>query len=100
MVHFDWTFSGLSHRALPATSRTFCAQVFALHPLYLSLTALAPDDMPHNLEQRIKGARVQLDKQDVDYEQTLATKLAIAREIFDHRGPAELEVLPSDRVQE
>ena len=66
--------------------------MFALHPLYLSLTALAPKDMPEELAQRISEARVELDQREVEYEQTLATKLAIARELFDRRGPAELQV--------
>lgn len=48
--------------------------------------------MPHALEQRIKEARVQLDKQDVDYEATLATKLAIAQDLFNQHGAADLEV--------
>ncbi|CAL8472202.1 g11744 [Coccomyxa elongata] len=65
--------------------------VFALHPLYLSLSALAPKDMPEELAERIQQARVELDQRDVEYEQTLATKLAIAREIFNQRGPKELE---------
>ncbi len=66
--------------------------MFALHPLYLSLGALAPKDMPAELAERIQKARVELDQRDVEYEQTLATKLDIAREIFNQRGPGELEV--------
>ena len=68
------------------------AQVFALHPLYLSLNALAPKDMPEELAERISEARAQLDQREVEYEQTVATKLAIARELFDRRGRAELQV--------
>lgn len=67
-------------------------QVFALHPLYLSLNALAPKDMPEDLQQRIQKARTELDQRDVEYEQTLTTKLLIARELFNRRGAAELEV--------
>lgn len=66
--------------------------MFALHPLYLSLSALAPKDMPEELAERIQKARVELDQHDVEYEQTLAIKLAIAREIFNQRSPVELEV--------
>ncbi len=66
--------------------------MFALHPLYLSLNALAPKEMPEELAERIQQARVELDQRDVEYEQTLATKLAIAREIFNQQGPKELEV--------
>lgn len=79
-------------QSMPSHSEHYGVQVFALHPVYLSLTAMAPDKMPHDLAQRIKEARVQLDKQDVDYEATLATKLTIAQDLFDQQGAAELEV--------
>lgn len=67
--------------------------MFALHPLYLSLTALAPSGgMPGDLAKKIAEARTRLDAPAVDYEGTLAAKLAIARELFDRQGRQELEV--------
>lgn len=55
--------------------------VFALHPLYLRVDALS-EDIPEDIKQEIKIARVQLDKKDVDYESTMATKLSIAKKVF------------------
>ncbi len=63
----------------------------ALHPLYLSLDALAPD-MPERLAARVADARAALDQPAVDYEGTMAAKLGIARALFDCRGAGELEV--------
>ncbi len=68
------------------------AQVFALHPLYLSLPAMAPSSMPTDIAKSIDEARKELDGPAVDYERTLATKLAIARRIFHAVGQAELKV--------
>ncbi len=68
------------------------AQVFALHPLYLSLSALAPSSMPADIAKSIEEARKELDGPAVDYERTLATKLAIAHRIFQAVGQAELKV--------
>ena len=68
------------------------AQVFALHPLYLSLRALAPSGCPPETTKKIEEARARLNLPDVDYEGALAAKLEIAREIFEHRGRQELEV--------
>jgi len=65
--------------------------VHALHPLYLSLDALAPD-MPERLAARVAEARAALDQPAVDYEGTMAAKLGIARALFDCRGAGELEV--------
>lgn len=56
--------------------------VFALHPLYLRVQALS-EKMPEDIKKEIEKAKVQLDKKDVDYEATLATKLAIARKVFN-----------------
>ncbi|CAL5220743.1 g2802 [Coccomyxa viridis] len=65
--------------------------VFALHPLYLSLSALAPSSMPADIAKSIEEARKELDGPAVDYERTLATKLAIAHRIFQAVGQAELK---------
>ena len=68
-------------------------QVFALHPLYLSLRALAPDgSMPAETARKVEEARARLDLPEVDYEGALAAKLEIAREVFEQRGRRELEV--------
>ncbi|XP_031127124.1 4-alpha-glucanotransferase DPE2-like isoform X2 [Ipomoea triloba] len=62
--------------------------VFALHPMYLRVDALS-EDIPEDIKQEIKQARVQLDRKDLDYDATMATKLAIAKKIF---------VLEKDRI--
>lgn len=66
-------------------------QVHALHPLYLSLDALA-DDMPSDLRDRIAEARSALDQPAVEYEGTMAAKMDIARALFDRQGASQLEV--------
>ncbi|XP_060191492.1 4-alpha-glucanotransferase DPE2 isoform X3 [Lycium barbarum] len=55
--------------------------VFALHPLYLRVEAIS-ESIPEDIKQEIREARIQLDKKDVDYEASLATKLSIAKKIF------------------
>ncbi|KAK9824488.1 hypothetical protein WJX72_010729 [[Myrmecia] bisecta] len=64
--------------------------VFALHPLYLSLDGLS-GALPTELNRRISAARMELERGDVDYEATLAMKLAIARAVFDHEGDETLQ---------
>ncbi|KAL6896549.1 hypothetical protein ACP4OV_007121 [Aristida adscensionis] len=56
--------------------------VFALHPLYLRVQALS-DAIPADIKEEIQQAKKQLDKKDVDYEASLATKLSIAKKIFN-----------------
>ena len=75
-----------------AKSHCCALQVFALHPLYLSLPALAPSRMPADIAKSIGEAREELDGLAVDYERTMALKLAIARRIFHSVGQAELKV--------
>lgn len=67
-------------------------QVFALHPLYLSVPALAPSGIPADIAKSIEEARQELDKPAVDYERTLELKLSLARRIFEHSGCAEIQV--------
>ena len=67
-------------------------QVFALHPLYLSLSDLAPSNMPADVAKSIEEARQELDGPAVDYERTVDLKLTLARRIFDAAGHAELKV--------
>ncbi|XP_039000486.1 4-alpha-glucanotransferase DPE2-like [Hibiscus syriacus] len=55
--------------------------VFALHPLYLRVQALSKN-MPEDIKNEIKNAKERLDRKDVDYEATLATKLSIAKKVF------------------
>ncbi|KAK8919301.1 4-alpha-glucanotransferase DPE2 [Platanthera zijinensis] len=55
--------------------------VFALHPLYLRVQLLS-ENIPDNLKQEILMEKKRLDKKDVDYEATMAAKLAIAKKIF------------------
>ncbi|KAJ0044000.1 hypothetical protein Pint_18427 [Pistacia integerrima] len=69
--------------------------VFALHPLYLRVEALS-QNMPEDLKKEIVKAKVQLDLKDVDYEATLATKLSIAKKIFDREKDL---ILKSDSFQ-
>ena len=66
--------------------------MFALHPLYLRLDALA-DKMPQDLQDRINAARLDLNGSAVDYEKTMAAKLAIARSVFDRFGDGDIQVL-------
>lgn len=84
---------------IPPASPSYCTQaqcctlqVFALHPLYLSLPALAPASMPADITSSIDEAREELDLPAIDYEKTLALKLAIARRVFHTAGQAELKV--------
>ncbi|KAG5395612.1 hypothetical protein IGI04_017426 [Brassica rapa subsp. trilocularis] len=56
--------------------------VFALHPLYLRVQALS-ESLPADIKEQIEKAKKQLDKNDVDYEATMETKLSIAKKIFD-----------------
>ncbi|KAK6942118.1 Carbohydrate binding module family 20 [Dillenia turbinata] len=55
--------------------------VFALHPLYLRVQALSKN-MPEEIKQEIVKASELLNQEAVDYEATLATKIAIAKKIF------------------
>lgn len=48
--------------------------------------------MPADIAKSIEEARKELDGPAVDYERTLATKLAIAHRIFQAVGQAELKV--------
>ena len=67
--------------------------MFALHPLYLSLRALAPEGgMPRDLAGEMERARARLDLPDVDYETTLSTKMELARAMFERWGREELKV--------
>ncbi|KAL8460086.1 hypothetical protein ACS0TY_031848 [Phlomoides rotata] len=55
--------------------------VFALHPLYLRVQALS-ENLSEDIMQEIQQSRDALDKKEVDYEATLATKLSIAKKIY------------------
>ena len=69
-------------------------QVFALHPLYLSVSALCPGGVPADIAQSIEDARAELDQEQVDYERTLELKLGLARRIFDRSGSADIKASP------
>ena len=69
-------------------------QVFALHPLYLSVSALCPGGVPADIAQSIEDARAELDQEQVDYERTLELKLGLARRIFDRSGSADVKASP------
>lgn len=56
--------------------------VFALHPLYLRVQALS-ENIPEDIKQEILKAKEQLDRKDVDYEVTMATKISIAKKVFN-----------------
>lgn len=56
--------------------------VFALHPLYLRVQALS-ENIPEEIKQEIEKAKQQLDGKEVDYEATVATKLSIAKKVFN-----------------
>ncbi|KAH0468674.1 hypothetical protein IEQ34_001906 [Dendrobium chrysotoxum] len=56
--------------------------VFALHPLYLRVQALS-EKIPLDLKKEILLEKERLDRKDVDYEATMAAKLAIAKKIFN-----------------
>eukprot|EP00898_Chlorokybus_atmophyticus_P004883 jgi/Chlat1/5396/Chrsp35S05221 len=64
--------------------------VYALHPLYLRLQALAPD-LPTDIREEIESARKELDQEHVDYEKTMQTKLRIARKVYDLHKGSDLE---------
>ncbi|KAH9299660.1 hypothetical protein KI387_031342, partial [Taxus chinensis] len=69
--------------------------VFALHPLYLRVQALS-QKIPEEIKQEIEKAREFLNLKDVDYDGTMAAKLAIAKKIFYLEKD---EVLSSDAFQ-
>ena len=69
-------------------------QVFALHPLYLSVSGLCPSSMPTDIAGSIKEARAELDQEEVNYERTLELKLTLARRIFDRSGHADIKASP------
>lgn len=69
--------------------------VFALHPLYLRLQALS-QKIPKDIKQEIEKARECLNLKDVDYDGTMAAKLAIAKKVFYLEKD---EVLSSDVFQ-
>ena len=48
--------------------------------------------MPSELSAKIKKARAALDLKDVDYEGTMAAKLAIARQLYDLQGHNDQQV--------
>lgn len=64
--------------------------VFALHPLYLRLQEL-DEELPADIQAEIEQARIQLDKESVDYESTLSAKLRIARRVFNWGGDRWME---------
>nr|GMD48064.1 4-alpha-glucanotransferase DPE2 [Ipomoea batatas] len=73
----DTSVNGMWWDSYPYSSLS----VFALHPLYLRVEALSAN-IPKDIKQEIKQARLQLDKKAVDYDATMATKLSIAKKIF------------------
>nr|GMD46477.1 4-alpha-glucanotransferase DPE2 [Ipomoea batatas] len=73
----DTSVNGMWWDSYPYSSLS----VFALHPLYLRVEALSAN-IPEDIKQEIKQARLQLDKKAVDYDATMATKLSIAKKIF------------------
>lgn len=56
--------------------------VFALHPLYLRVQALS-ENVPEDIKQEIMREKERLDGKNVDYEATMATKLSIAKKLFN-----------------
>ena len=66
-----------------------------MHPLYFRVQALS-QKIPEEIKQEIEKAREHLNLKDVDYEATMATKLAIAKNIFYLEKD---EVLNSDAFQ-
>lgn len=64
--------------------------VFALHPQYMRLEGLS-DRLPSELLDRIQAARSKLNLPEVDYEATMATKMSIARAIFDEQGQETIQ---------
>lgn len=57
--------------------------VFALHPIYLSLSALVTGRGPHGFMEAVEAARRKHSQTDMDYEVTLADKLRLARTVFN-----------------
>ncbi|KAJ8770417.1 hypothetical protein K2173_015031 [Erythroxylum novogranatense] len=70
--------------------------VFALHPLYLRVQALT-ENLPEDIKKEIQEAKKQLDRKDVDYDATMATKLSIAKKIFNREKDL---ILNSSRFQQ
>ncbi len=67
-------------------------QVFALHPLYLSLKATLRESTPE-IEAAICAAQQKLEAlPSVDYVETKSCKLDIARRIFELQGEHDLQV--------
>lgn len=64
--------------------------VFALHPLYLNLSALRAE-MPREVEIEVDSARSLLQNKEVLYEETMKVKGRISRLLFDRFGPETLE---------
>ena len=52
------------------------------------------ENMPGDIQDAIDEARSELNDAEVDYEETVSTKLEIARCIFGRQGKADLEVEP------
>lgn len=50
------------------------------------------DNMPGDIQDAIDEARSRLNGKDVDYEQTVSTKIEIAQCIFGRQGKEDLEV--------
>eukprot|EP00879_Flechtneria_rotunda_P016824 GHRR01017609.1.p1 GENE.GHRR01017609.1~~GHRR01017609.1.p1 ORF type:complete len:841 (+),score=284.87 GHRR01017609.1:629-3151(+) len=69
--------------------------VHALHPQYIALRAALDDlpgiSMPADIAAEIEEARVKLDGPVVNYEATMATKLRLARRIFEAAGHKSLQ---------
>ncbi|KAJ6756564.1 hypothetical protein OIU79_028868 [Salix purpurea] len=74
----DTSVNGMWWDSYPYSSLS----VFALHPLYLRVEALS-ENLPETIKKEIQEAREQLDGKEVDYEATLATKLSIAKKVFE-----------------
>eukprot|EP00958_Prasinococcus_capsulatus_P011964 scaffold1190_cov393-Prasinococcus_capsulatus_cf.AAC.30 len=55
--------------------------VFALHPLYLRLSALR-SSFPADIAEEIQRERIALNQEQVDYERTVEAKLRIAKKCF------------------
>ncbi|KAG6552731.1 hypothetical protein Mapa_005678 [Marchantia paleacea] len=73
----DTSVNGMWWDSYPYSSLS----VFALHPLYLRLQALSKN-LPEDIKEEIEEIRQLLDLKEVDYEATLAAKLAIAKKVF------------------
>ncbi|KAM6570952.1 hypothetical protein CsatA_015032 [Cannabis sativa] len=73
----DTSVHGMWWDSYPYSSLSVCA----LHPLYLRVHALS-ENIPQDIKVEIEKAKEQLDGKVVDYEATMATKLAIAKKVF------------------